>query len=63
MGNRCLTKEIVYKATISSMEVQNDRKIYFGISKTKFKLRFANHKTTFSHRYREKDTELSRYYW
>ena len=63
MGNRCLTKEIVYKATICSVEEQSDKRIYFGITKNEFKIRYGNHKTSFSNRYRAGDTALSKYYW
>jgi len=61
-GN-CLKKNIVYKANVSNPTDPNKIKSYFGICETTFKLRFANHKKSFSHEKHEKDTELSKYVW
>ena len=42
-----LSESTLYQADISSENFQT--KIYYGISETKFKTRFSNHKKTFNH--------------
>ena len=63
LNNECQESCIVYQATITSSLRDEKEKIYFGVSETKFKLRFANHKKSFSNRRYEKDTELAIEYW
>ena len=41
----------------------SETKVYYGICETRFKLRYANHKKSFSHRNRKSDTELSNEFW
>ena len=38
-------------------------KIYYGVSETAFKLRYANHKKVFNNMKYQTDTELSNEYW
>ena len=63
LSNQCLTTNIVYEATITSIAQDNRPKTYIGISEGPFKKRFANHKKSFNHIKYEKETELSKEYW
>ena len=54
-----LTNNITYKATLTSNQDNYQHKIYYGIAKTKFKLRYANHIKFFRHENHQSDTELS----
>ena len=58
-GN-CLIKPIVYQATVTTTQ---DTKTYIGVSDTEFKKRWYNHKSSFKHEHKKKDTELSKYIW
>ena len=40
-----------------------DRKTYIGISSTKWKSRYANHKCSFSHEHMKNQTALSKHFW
>ena len=41
----------------------NGFKIYYGISETKFKTRYSNHKNSFNHEEHKNDTQLSNELW
>ena len=58
MQNKCLTPNIVYKATVTN-NVDTVEKIYFGLCETWFKKRYSNHTESF----RLKKQELSKYVW
>ena len=62
LSGRCLTNNIVYKATV---DTNGDRapKVYIGSTETPFKQRYANHLTSFRHEKHESRTELSKYIW
>ena len=62
LDNKCQTSKIVYSAEIKT-EDQQLSKFYLGICKTEFKTRFNNHKKSFRHQEKEKDSELSKYIW
>ena len=63
MNNNCLSNNIVYQATIQSNNPEYNEKVYFGLSETSFKVRYANHLKSFNAiRYRN-DTELSKEVW
>ena len=47
LQQKCLTNNIMYKATITSNQDNYQHKIYYGITETKFKQRFANHIKSF----------------
>jgi glutaredoxin-related protein len=57
-----MTKDIVYKATVTS---SNPSKImnYIGMTSTTFKEHLANHNYTFEHKELSNKTELSKYIW
>ena len=63
LQNKCQKENVVYKATISSLENPNITKHYIGLSKTKFKFRFANHTASFNNEDKKGSTTLSKYYW
>ena len=63
LQNKCMSDNIVYKAEISTLENPTQRKHYIGMSSTAFKMRLANHKSSFNNiRYRHV-TSLSNFYW
>jgi len=59
LDNKCLSSNIVYKATITCDKPNCDAKIYLGISEGKFKTRYANHKKSFCHDKYRTEIELS----
>ena len=59
LQQKCLTSNIMYKATITSNQDNYHHKIYYGITETKFKQRYANHIKSFRHEKHQSDTELS----
>ena len=53
-----------YTKQVSHQTKKNSKtKIYYGVSETAFKLRYANHKKTFNNIKYQTDTELSNEYW
>ena len=63
MNGLCNLDNVVYQAIIYPKEDINDRKSYIGISSTKWKIRFGNHKFSFSHVLLKNQTALSKHYW
>ena len=63
LQNKCLTNNIVYMATISTVENPTLEKQYIGSATTEFKVRWANHKTSFNNVRYKNVTSLSKYYW
>ena len=53
----------MYKATIASNQDNYHHKIYYGITETKFKQRYANHIKSFRDEKHQSDTELSNKLW
>ena len=41
---KCLTNNVLYKASITPNKENSKTKIYYGVSETAFKLRYVNHK-------------------
>ena len=60
LHNQCLTKGIIYQATVTSIE---GNEYYVGLTDTDFKVRFANHKQSFKNVVHSNQTELSKYVW
>ena len=58
LQNRCLSKCIVYKAT-----VEKTGHFYIGITENNFKTRLAKHKYSFSHESDKDSTTLSHHVW
>ena len=59
LDNKCLIKNVIYKATISSA---NETKNYIGSTGNTFKNRWYNHNNSFKN-YKENGTELAKYVW
>ena len=49
LQNKCMSKDIVYKATISTCNT-NDTKHYIGMTSNTFKERYRNHTKSFNHK-------------
>ena len=58
LNGECLTKNIVYKATVESIDTT---KQYIGMTSTTFKDRFSNHKKSFKNEKYKTETKLSNY--
>ena len=63
LNGECLTKNVVYEATINSNLRNYREKVDLGITKNTFKTRYGNHKTAFNNFKYHKDTELSKEVW
>ena len=63
LNEKCLTKNVQYKASITPHKENPKTKIYYGVCETAFKRRYANHKKTFNNIIHQTDTELSNEYW
>ena len=63
LQQRCLSNNILYKANITPLGENSETKVYYGICDATFKLRYANHKKSFSHRNHKLDTEISNKFW
>ena len=48
LNEKCLTNNVLYKASITPNEENSKTKIYYGVNETAFKLRYANQKKTFN---------------
>jgi hypothetical protein len=60
LEGKCLTKCIVYKA---SVEADSKTSIYYGLCEGEFKSRYSNHKKSFKHKKYALETELSKFIW
>ena len=63
MNGLCSLDNVVYQAIIYPKEDISDKKYYIGISSTNFKIRYGNHKYSFSHEHQKNQTALSKHYW
>ena len=63
LNEKCLTNNVLCKASITPNEENSKTKIYSGVSETAFKLKYANHKKTFNNIKHQTNTELSNEYW
>ena len=59
---QCLTKSIIYQATVTTNDNKPDQ-TYVGLTSNAFKTRFNNHKNSFKYRRKKHSTELSNYVW
>ena len=62
LQNKCMNKDIVYKATISTSNT-NDTKHYISMTSSTFKERYRNHIESFTHKKYSNETELSKHIW
>ena len=63
LKGQCLTESIVYQANITANITGYKEKVYLGVSETTFKVRYGNHKQSFTKQHHKNDTELSKEYW
>ena len=63
LNNKCLSNNVLCKANITSTIESYRNKIYYGISETKFKSRYADYRKSFKNRKHKTDTELSNEIW
>ena len=64
LENKCHSTNIVYEANISCKQLRQEEKFYIGICETSFKLRFVNHKKSFTYvKYRNEPELFSKEYW
>ena len=59
LNNKCLIKNVIYKATISSTK---ETKNYIGSTGNTFKSRWYSHNSSFK-TYKDNGTELAKYIW
>ena len=60
---KCLTNNVLYHAIITTIEENPKTKIHYGVCKTAFKFRYANHKKTFNNIKYQTVTEILSKYW
>ena len=63
MNGLCNLNKVVYQGIIYPKENIMDRKTYIRISSTKWKVRYVNHKYSFSHEHLKHQTALSKQFW
>ena len=63
LQNKCMNKDIVYKATISTSNTNDTNKHYIGMTSNTFKERYRNHIKSFTHKKYSNETELSKQIW
>ena len=61
LDGTCLTKNIIYEATVTT--TSGNSKTYIGMTENEFKTRYNNHKRSFKDRKHSHDTVLSKYIW
>ena len=63
LNEKCLTNNVLCKASITPNEENPKTKMYYRLCEIAFKRRYVNHKNTFSNIKYQTDTELSNGYW
>ena len=63
LEGKCLSKNIIYQATVTPTNPPDKPETYVGLTSTTFKLRLANHKKSFKHHTYRKETTLSEHIW
>ena len=63
MNGLCNLNNVVYQGIIYPKENIIDKKNYIGISSSKWKIRYANHKYSFSHGHLKHQTALFNHFW
>ena len=62
LERKCLTKCVVYKATVTET-TWNNQETYIGLTENKFKTRFNLHKSSFKLEHKRTSTTLSDHVW
>ena len=60
LQGKCLVDNLVYQAEV---ETDKERQTYVGLSSTTFKVRYANHKSSFKNENSKTETTLSKHIW
>ena len=63
LDEKCNFKNIIYQATLIPEKAGWKKENYIGLTSTKFKFRWANHKATFKNRDLEKSCKLAQAVW
>ena len=61
LGGKCLTENVLYKATCSA-DREPDME-YIGLTAPEFKFRYTNYTTSFKNEHSGQSTTLKSYYW
>ncbi|KAL9983795.1 hypothetical protein ACROYT_G006025 [Oculina patagonica] len=61
LDGTCLTKNIIYEATVTT--TSGNSRTYIGMTEHEFKTRYNNHKLSFKDRKHSHDTVLSKHIW
>ena len=62
LDGKCLTKCVVYKATVTET-TSNNQETYIGLTENEFKTRFNLHKSSFKLEHKRTSTTLSEHVW
>ena len=62
MNNECLTKDVIYQATVQSSDT-SEIETYIGLTSKTFKERWNNHKTSFRLENHQNESKLSVHIW
>ena len=62
VAGNCLTSSVVYQATVTTDD-NMPAQTYVGLTESSFKIRFANHKSSFNNPNKRLSTELSKHVW
>ena len=60
VDNKCLTSNVVYKATVNYKDTEQS---YVGMTECSFKTRYTQHKSSFKHSKHRNQTELANLIW
>ena len=63
LNGKCLTKSVIYKASVTTRDGNEEARTYIGFTKNEFKERFNGHKHSFSNKSKRQNTELSKHIW
>ena len=63
LNGECLTKSVIYKASMTMRDSNEEARTYIGLTKNEFKERFNWHKHTFSNKSKRQNTELNKHIW
>ena len=63
MNGACLTKSVIYQATVTIKDEPDEVKVYTGLTDNTFKERFSGHKYSFMHTAQRDSTALSQHVW
>ena len=62
LDGTCLTKCVVYKATVTET-TSNNQETYIGLTEIEFKTRFSLHRSSFKLKHKRTSTTLSDHVW